>query len=445
MLLLGLGLLGPAPELSALAETRRQLPATDTLPWWKRQLRLRAETLLFTAYRDYREGRGTLNPGNRVAALTPGWAGLYLRPEARLRGKWATLWAGPRLSVDHRFGAGQFAGPTGTEAELYFQTLRGRVTLGERTALVAGRYLRETGVSSFVNPNNPFLLFSSRLNPRFEQRPGDFVELSRTLSPATTLSLLANLGRQADPVFRAGDHAFHRGYALAGEVTAAAGSGGATLYLNEDRRFHLGGYAQFTAGEAVLLWADGALAHRAPRHYPQFSGRPGGGAPAPALRPGRENERLFFSGLVGGSFTLASGPTLSLEYYRNGAGYHREQAALLRGLVAAGPPPPGEDPRLRGQYFGSLGRAIAPGLPFLRRNYLFLEVNQQDVGQLLDYALRGVYGPDDGGFQFNGVVDARLGACTLSLVAQYNPGPAEREFARLSRVFLLLGASYFIY
>jgi len=91
----------------------------------------------------------------------------------------------------------------------------------------------------------------------------------------------------------------------------------------------------------------------------------------------------------------------------------------------------------------NLGRAINTGLPYLRQNYLFTQVSENDVLDTFNYAIRYIYSIDDRSYQISTLLEWNatdsLEIFTLGLL---NNGDTKSDFGRLIRSQLLVGTIY---
>jgi hypothetical protein len=143
-----------------------------------------------------------------------------------------------------------------------------------------------------------------------------------------------------------------------------------------------------------------------------------------------KNEKLFFSGLAGASYTFSFGPTLYLEYLYNGKGYSNEEFKTLTNLI--------EDATnynfdiTRNLSDLNLGRAINTGMPYIRRHYVFTQIGENDVLGKLNYNLRYFYGLDDSSSQLSALLEwYAADNIEVFAVSLFNFGKQESNFNRL--------------
>jgi hypothetical protein len=339
---------------------------------------------------------GSLNPDNRIAKINNYDGGLYFRPEFKYKINNFDFWVKPRLHLD--FPKNGY--PRGTNvwefgnnsAEFFFQELKSRWQVNNKIFIQGGRYLKQIGTSIFINPSNPFIVNTSRLNPKIELVPMDFVEINYAPHDSWNYTLIANLGAAQTGIYKEPFFDFSRNYGLLIEHYGASDNAGFILSVDENKKYHLGGYAQKNISDALLLWTDFSLDYRINRFYPVVGNRTK--LIDYEMVNNSENDKLFVSGLVGASYTFNWGPTLQVEYYHNGKGYNAEQFKVFQQLIQSGKDYNFDITRKLTDL--NLGRSINNGISYNRQNYLFAQLGQNDLFGKLNVNLRNLYSMDDG-------------------------------------------------
>ncbi|MEM9824516.1 MAG: hypothetical protein AAF985_25745, partial [Bacteroidota bacterium] len=155
------------------------------------------------------------------------------------------------------------------------------------------------------------------------------------------------------------------------------------------------------------------------------------------------NDRLFPVALLGASYTLNAGPTIQLEYLYNGQGYTEEEFDLFTEMVASSSLYNFDVTKDLSNI--NLGRAINPGMPYIRRHYAFVQVNQNDVWDRLNYNLRYIYSFEDQSHQTSALLEWNIGRVELFTVLFANFGGRDTDLNRLIDSQLMFGAKYALF
>lgn len=383
---------------------------------------------------------GSLNPENRIAKINNYDGGLYLRPEFKLKLSNWEFWVKPRLHLD--FPKNEY--PRGTNVwefgnnstEVFLQELKSRWQVNNKVFIQGGRYLKQIGTSIFINPSNPFIVNTSRLNPKIELVPMDFAEINYSPNDSWNYTLIANLGAAQTGIYKEPFFDFSRNYGLLVEHYGASDNAGLILSMDENQKYHLGGYAQKNMSDALLLWTDFSLDYRTNRFYPVVGNYTK--LIDYEMVNGSENDKIFISGLIGASYTFNWGPTLQVEYYHNGKGYNDEQFKIYKDLITSGKDFNFDITRKLTDL--NLGRTINSGLSYNRQNYLFIQLNQNDVFGKLNVNLRNLYSIDDGVNQLSTLLEYDV-ADNLEIygIALNSTSPKEIDLTKLINYQVMIG------
>ncbi len=392
-----------------------------------------ADVLPFVQFTDVVNEVGTLNLNNRIADLNATEGGVFIRPNFKFDKDQFSLRISPRfntiISEDKK-----------PDLEFYFQSLKGKYLIGDSFYIAGGRYLKQFGTSIFINPSNPFFLDAGRLNPKIEVRPMDFVEFNWSTKKNIDFTLIANLGKgETQTVFDDPFFEFSRKYGVLVEYYGDSYNIGSIVSASEEENYHLGVYAQKNIGEAVVVWMDSAIEHKINRFYP-VEGHPTELIDFNMIN-GDRNDDLFFSGLLGASYTFNAGPTLNLEYYHNSKGYNDDETELYYQVIASAIDFNFDVTRDLSDR--NLGRGINTGMPYIRKNYLFSQLGENDVFGKLNYNLRYFYSFDDKGSQVSGILEWNLlDQLEIFSVGLINIGPEKTDFKRVLKNTLMVGLNY---
>ncbi len=391
------------------------------------------EILPFGRTTNFVEEKGTLNPENRIANLDAFDTGIFIRPNLKYQKEKITVWAHPRLNT-------LIKEDTDVDFEFYFQTLKAKIELGNAFYVAGGRYLKQFGTSIFINPSNPFFLDSGRLNPKIEIRPMDFAEFNWSTDKNFDFTLIANVAKgETEVVFDDPFFEFSRKYGLLTEYYGDSFNIGSILSVSENEKYHLGIYGQKNLNEAMVVWLDSAFEYGINRFYP-VRGHQTELIPFEMVN-GPENDEVFFSGLIGASYTFNFGPTLNLEYYHNSKGYDDDEYDLYHEMIAS----------VTGFNFDitrnlsdlNLGRAINTGMPYTRKNYLFSQLGENDVFGALNYNLRYFYSFDDQSSQISSIIEWNaLDNLEIFAVTLFNIGSQQSSYRKLLENTIMAGLIY---
>lgn len=383
---------------------------------------------------------GTLNPKNTIAKLNEYDGGIYLRPELKYLNNRFSLWVKPRLNIDMDMDgeAQRFFKSDNFDVNFFFQELKFRWYISKSVFLAGGRYFKSIGSSVFINPSNPFFIDPGRLNPKFEVRPMDFIELNYSKA-AWSFSLIGNLYEVDASLYKSPFFEFDRRYAFLAEYYGAAENLGSIFSVDEEQRFHFGFYGQKNLNEAVVAWLDGSLEYKPNRFYP-VTGHSTGLIDFDMVNEG-QNEKIFSTALVGASYTFSFGPTLQLEYYFNGKGYTDEAFDLYKQMVASSANFNFDITRVLSNR--NLGRGINTGMPYIRRHYLFSQLGQNDLFGQLNLNARYFYSFEDKNSQLSSLIEWNVtDRLEIYCIILKNFGGRDTDFNRLLDHQMMLGLLY---
>jgi hypothetical protein len=392
--------------------------------------------LTFGTYQDVADS--SQNPDNDFFQIPRYVADLELRPDARLNFRRWEFSVKPRGKLEWMaWEDGTRKGDEDWDDDWFINEWLARIRVTQGLFVSYGRENLQWGPSYLFSPSNPFFADNGRSNPKREVPGMDFARLVWLPGAAWTISLIANLdeGRQE---LRSSE--FERSYALKLDYAGQEGYVGLILSRKEHDRSKLGAFGGWTATDALLLYGEGTLSRGTSVLYPQEANNPFG-----ASMEAVEDESASMCGtvLVGGSYTLAAGPTITIEYLYNSPGYSDDQAHAFYQLRkdaadAYSPAGPIQDlSRL------TLSQTADPGLRFLRRNYLMVQYLQNDIKDVLNLTFRWTHNIDDGSGQFISIVEYYVGDHTqLFSIGGVNSGSSETEFGTILDCYCMIGMEY---
>lgn len=392
--------------------------------------------ITFGVYQDPADT--TQNPGNDFLKLPRYRTDFEIRPDIGLNLKRLHLSVKPRLNLQRRqWEEGVWAGETQWDDDWFINEWIFRLRTTDRLFLSYGRENLQWGPSYLFSPSNPFFRDNGRSNPKQEIPGMDFARAVWLPAPFWTVSLIANTdeGRQTLP-----SALFKKTYALKIDYTGQDSYGSLILSHREGGRNRLGSFAGWTATDALLLYAEGTLARGSDAYYPQIDESP---FDAAMQKLYTEDPSLQPTILLGGSYTLEMGPTLTLEYVYNGPGYSDADAALfyrLRERASEGFQSSGPE---KGLGSDVLSRTLDPGLRLLRRNYVMLQYNHNDIRDVLNLTLRWTQNLDDHSGQFISVLEYFIGDhLEVFSIGTVNAGGRDTEFGSILDLQWMVGLEY---
>ncbi len=384
------------------------------------------------SHRYVRPVLGGVNPDNRVLDLPRQTSELEARVDATLDLGRLFLSAKPRARFTRdRWQDGPRSGDAENDEETLLLEGSARLRLHETLFVSFGRENLQWGPGQFMNPSNPFIPDNGRDNPVREVPGMDFLRLVWLPTYAWTLSWITNTGRGEGQVLGG---TWRPSHALKVEWMGYEANAGFLVHGGPGQKTSLRLYGQWTASDALLLYGEGSIQKGSEALYPVDGPTPLG----VELDDARSDDpALVPLVLVGGSYTLELGPTLSLEYVFNGEGYHDAEAdrffTLAHGvgrLVQAGLVEPDPDE----------GRT---GLRLLRRHYLFAQYLHTEIADRFTVLVRWTQNLDDrsgqatGFFEWNAADRWRVFA-----YGAWNAGGNRDEFGSLVRYAGLVGVEF---
>jgi hypothetical protein len=354
-----------------------------------------------------------LNPANAFARLGKNSSGA----EARINFKLESDAMPFRLSLRPilRYQRSDDGTSTASENDAYLSQWQVRAALTETVSLSLGREVMNWGPAQFRSPSSPFYFDNGRANPSRELSGVDATKLAWTpdANRAISLAFVQDSGDQAkatDP--------WRNTWLLKGELRGDDWTAGMALARASGHAPFFGAYAQWTLDEAWLLYAEASSATRANALVSPAN-------PALPFSLQAESGRHGI-GLLGATRTFENGHSLSLEYLRNGHGYHQAEADAYFARAAGGLP--------------AAAQALVNAPPLLGRNYLNL-VWQNNLLDNGDYwRLMWSRNLDDAsnewGAYFDRPINRHLNFHALGIV---NSGGPRREFAALIERSLSIG------
>ena len=392
--------------------------------------------LTFGAYQGVADS--SQNPDNDFFQIPRYVADLELRPDARLNFRRLDLSVKPRGNIEWMaWEDGVKEGETDWDDDWFVNEWLARIRVTQGLYVSYGRENLQWGPCYLFSPSNPFFRDNGRSNPKQEVPGMDFARLVWLPAMSWTISFIANIdeGRQEFRFFE-----FEKIYAVKLDYSGQEAYASMILSHQESDRNRLGVFGGWTATDALLIYGEGTISRGTNALYPIKANNPFG-----ASMEEVDDQDLSLKGtvLAGGSYTLEVGPTLTAEYVYNGTGYSDGEADLYYQLRQAAADayslsgPIGDLSRL------TLSRTADPKLRFLRRNYIMLQYQQNDIRDVLNLTFRWTRNIDDGSGQFISIVEYYVGDHTqLFSIGGVNSGSSETEFGTILDCYCMIGVEY---
>lgn len=284
-----------------------------------------------------------LNPSNQIANLPKRSDTAELRLNIKAESEVFRFTARQILLVQQQRGAANAS----QKNEGYLSQWQVRLSASEELNVAAGREVLNWGAAQFRSPSSPFYFDNGRSDPMRELIGMDTVKVTWTpdMQSSFTLARVVGAGRVASAADEWRDtwllKADQRGDGYAVGVVAAKAALNAAFY---------GAHGQYSAGDETLLYAEiGSSEQLSALQSPVDVAQPFSVLPASSRRN---------TVLMGATYTLLDGQSLTAEYLHNDYGYTTAQETAYFARAES-------SPALAGQALG-----MAPRL--LGRDYLHL-------------------------------------------------------------------------
>jgi len=357
-----------------------------------------------------------LNPNNSTTNASRYLLQCDLRPDFGLRLGLHEFVIKPRGSGSWRqWENGVDAGESMSTTDWYVNEWLARIAVRDDLLLSFGRENLQWGPSYLFSPSNPFNQDNGRDNTEIEQPGLDYARLVWLPAYEWTLSAIVNTGKgRFEPVTE-----FEPVYAL-------------KLDYNGDRRYLTGIVSKREEDDPRFGYYGGISLSRAWLLYSEGS--------ASTYDHGKF--------LLGSSYTLAMGPTLSVEFFHNRNGCRSDEAFHCF--------PPFDELEISGKFVRDnylllqqfvdedtmerLNRVRSE--PFLRKNYVFFQYLDTDILDRFDVTLRWTLNLDDQSSRAVGIITMDVGDhVELFTVLTVNDGGDGSEFGSLLESSVMAGMS----
>ncbi len=238
------------------------------------------------------------------------------------------------------------------QSETYLSQGQLRWRMAEAWNVAAGREVMNWGPGQFRSPSNPFYFDNGRSNPIRELSGLDAVKTSWTPDTRHAISLgyIASSGH-----YEGATDTWRDTWIFRATKRGMKWAGGVAVAKKEGQQAFVGADVQFTLNDSLLLYGEAGSSTR--RNALQ--------SPADAAQPfmvDAESER-HMNELIGATYTLDNGQSLSAEYLHQQHGYTEAEETAYFERAANATLPAGA---------ATLGMALAYAPPLLGRDYLHL-------------------------------------------------------------------------
>lgn len=386
--------------------------------------------LLYATYLTPADSR--FNPDNALAHIAhrQGNAELRLNLSASLSACSAS--AKLRAQYNRRADADATPRAAGIDAASHATFLNEgalRCRIGDQAEISVGREVLQWGSSIFLSPSNPFFIDTGKTNPIQELHGKDSWQAQWFPRAGVTVAAIRNF-RQGGP--DAGDVNFSPTSAVKLDWIGDNASAGAILSRRDNGVRRLGLYGTLPYSKAALMYADLSAGRGNAGWFARPD--PAGAAGWRFAQDKLDGKQLFYSLLAGAGYTFESGWTVNAEWLTGNEGYSGAERNAYQGAAGAAA-------RLLRQHDAGaaaaaqlLGTALSPNLPYLSRNYLFLQLLRSEWNDKGDVALR--WARPVGGGGAGAIVSSSLtyylsNHHQLFVVASRNIGGERSDFGRL--------------
>ena len=391
----------------------------------------------------------TQNPSNNFLQLQRYNCDGELRPDLRLSLDNLDLSAKPRARLDYSaWEDGSRQGDSDWDHDFFVNEWLARLKVQETLFVSYGRENLQWGPSYLFSPSNPFFQDNGRRNTFLEVPGMDFGRLVWIPAAAWSFSFIANidpgLNKTTGPgafLSTAPPPPFERTYTVKADYTGREAYASLILSRREDAENVVGFFGGWTATDAVLLYAEGALTQGSTGLYPV--GEPFSPLGASMGTVHKHDSAIDPTILLGASYTFESKGILSLEYAYYGPGYGEQDAdtyydlrrRAAQGLALGGP--------IGGLSMETLGETAQTNLRFLRKDYAMLQYTQTNIRNRIDLTFRWTQNLDDGSGQFFALASYSLGKhVELFSAAAFMTGGKNTEFGSVLDYQVMAGLQY---
>jgi hypothetical protein len=430
------------PSLSMAQGSKRVIEKadkTESTQLWDELAEGLEYSLRFLTFGTFQNAaNSSQNPNNDFFQIPRYSTELEIRPDLRLTFRRLDLSAKPRMSLEwNAWEDGEKQGDTDWDDNWFVNEWLARIRVTQKLFVSYGRENLQWGPCYLFSPSNPFFRDNGRSNPKQEVPGMDFARLVWLPAMSWTISLIANIDEGRQEFFY---YEFEKTYALKLDYSGQEAYASMILSHQESDRNILGAFGGWTATDALLLYGEGFISRGTNALYPVRAENPFG---ASMEEGDDEDPSLKGILLAGGSYTLAAGPTLTMEYVYNGFGYSDDEAKAYYGLRQAAADAYALSGPIGDLSGLTLSQTADPKLRFLRRNYIMFQYQQNDIKDVLNLTFRWTRNIDDSSGQFITIVEYYLGDhIQLFAIGGVNSESKDTEFGSILDHHCMIGVEY---
>lgn len=354
----------------------------------------------------------TLNWDN-VLEIPRHRAEIDIRPDFYLNFRRLVLGLKPRWELRwEKWEDGVRDGDSDTHDEVFVNEWLARLRLTDQLFVSYSRENLQWGPSFLLSPSNPFNQDNGRNNPSLELPGLDYARVMWIPSIRWTASFIVNTDEGRQELIQD----FQETYAIKVDYVGEKKFFSLIPSYQDGEDFVFGFFAGWTVSDPLLLHGEGSVSNE------------------------DDDARV----LVGGSYTLETGPTITLEYFRNQAGCTLEPIERCFGLETdswaknwAGV----QEQTLRDMFER---RYVEEAVGMLvRKNYALLQYTDAKIRDSINLTLRWIHNFDDTSDQAVGIFEYELGDhAQLFVIGDFFLGGEDTEFGSLLDYLLMAGISY---
>jgi len=378
----------------------------------------------------------TQNPGNNFLRLPENSYTIEFRPDFRLIYQALDFSIKPRLIctrelVDHAMGE-----DSSGNTEAFINEWQAQARLNERLYVSLGRENLQWGPSFISSPSNPFFKDNGRRRLKSEVRGRDFAKAVWVPSGPLSVSFIANTGNGEQEI----DEEFKNIYAVKIDFTGRSSYGSLIASHRTGDRDRIGAFGGTTLSDALLVYAEAMVQKGSEALYPVDSAT-AFGCSMEASRT--HDDTIEGLAVLGGSYTLEAGPTLTLEYFFNSPGYNEEEADAYYTLRKNGADAFYLQETSIDEASQTLSLTVDPELRFLRQNYLMFQYVHSEINDVLSLTGRWLFNLDDQSNQLYGSLEYALGDhVELFVLGLMNSGGSDTEFGTFIDSQFMVGLEF---
>lgn len=340
----------------------------------------------------------TLNPNNALAI--PRYQTAFdFRPDFSLNFRQIELGIKPRFEASwNRVSSGLQGGTDLSTATAYINEWIARYRVTNQLLVSYGRENLQWGPSQLLSPSNPFNQNNGKNNPAIEQPGQDYARVVVIPNSSLTGSFIANTGEGRLNASGEETGPFHKAYAGKFDYTGDKTFFTLLVSKRETTPWRIGYFGGWNISDALLAYSEGsaALSHDETLPHPDYDI------------------------LVGATYTLMSGATITGEYFHHNAGCTQENIA-----ECVSP------------------QNLDPTNPYPRRDYVLLQYVDTKLVRNVSLTVRVIQDLNDHSTEFVSDLEYEMGQnWLLYFVPSVTVGGKSTEFGSLVRYSIFAGVSF---